>query len=70
VENISSDMNFSEDKDKNNLYDEKSESIYSRNKALKPIKGEQVNDTTTQADEISGDIVENAAEKVEGGYHF
>jgi hypothetical protein len=70
VENISSDMNFSEDKDKNYRYDEESESLHSKNKTLKPIEEEQVNDTTIQADEISGDIVENAAEKVEGGYHF
>jgi hypothetical protein len=70
VENISSDMNFSEDKDKNYRYDEESESLHSKNKTLKPIEEEQVNDTTIQADEISGDIVENAAEKVEWGYHF
>jgi hypothetical protein len=70
VENISSDMNFSEDKDKNYRYDEESESLHAKNKTLKPIEEEQVNDTTIQADEISGDIVENAAEKVEGGYHF
>jgi hypothetical protein len=63
-------MNFSEDKDKNYRYDEESESLHSKNKTLKPIEEEQVNDTTIQADEISGDIVENAAEKVEGGYHF
>jgi hypothetical protein len=70
MDNISSDMNFSEDKDKNYRYDEESESLHSKNKTLKPIEEEQVNDTTIQADEISGDIVENAAEKVEGGYHF
>jgi hypothetical protein len=66
MDNISSDMNFSEDKDKNYRYDEESESLHSKNKTLKPIEEEQVNDTTIQADEISGDIVENVAEKVEG----
>ncbi len=66
MENISYDMNFSDDKDKNNRYNDESKSLPSENKTLKPIKEEQANETIAEYSEISKDRHENVAEKVEG----
>ena len=67
MENISSDTNFSkDDKNENNRFVEEWESLPSKNKTLKPIKGEQASKTPAESNEISKDRVENVAEKVKG----
>ncbi len=59
-------MNFSDDEDKNNRYDQGLNSSSSRNKTLKPIKEEQANETIAESSKISKDRHENVAAKVKG----